>query len=46
MESMPKEFEIIATFSTWLKILPELKNYNRVLHYDKGGHPMYYFKLK
>lgn len=46
MELNDNEFEIIATFNNWLKILPQLKKYNRVLYFDKAGYPIRYFKLK
>ena len=41
-----EEFEMIADFNTWLKNLPILKRYNRILYYDKFGFKIGYFKLK
>lgn len=43
---MENEFEIIASFTNWLKILPELKSigYKRLSYYSKGVNITYFKK--
>lgn len=45
-EELPNEFEMIATFISWIKILPVLKEngYKRIEYYSKSDKIGYFKK--